>query len=165
MTQSGIAATPTADELLSKPNFVEVAVPLHVAKTFIYRLPDNVIDAQVGARILVPLGRNLVTGYVVALHATFPEISGLSETDVKDAAGLVDTAPICTPEILEITRWVSDYYASPWGEVIKAALPPGISPAINEFLKLTSAGQSELDTPSYETTLRSRKFHALDLAC
>ena len=161
MTQSGIAATPTADELLSKPNFVEVAVPLHVAKTFIYRLPDSAVDAKIGARILVPLGRTLVTGYVVALHATFPEISGLNETDVKDAASLVDTVPICTPEILEITRWVSDYYASPWGEVIKAALPPGISPAINEFFKLTSAGQSELDTSSNEATLRSRILNQL----
>lgn len=161
MTQSGIAATPTADDLLSKPIFVEVAVPLHVAKTFIYRLPDNASEAQVGARILVPLGRNLVTGYVVALHPTLPEISGLNETDVRDAASLIDNTPICTPEILEITRWVSDYYASPWGEVIKAALPPGISPAINEFLKLTSAGQSELDSASNEATLRRRILNKL----
>jgi primosomal protein N' (replication factor Y) (superfamily II helicase) len=156
VTQSAITATPTADELLSEPKFVEVAVPLHVAKTFIYRLPDNAILAKVGARILVPLGRNLVTGYVVALHTTLPEISGLNETDVKDAASLVDTAPICTPEILEITRWVSDYYASPWGEVIKAALPPGISPEINEILKLTAAGQAELVTSNDESTLRHR---------
>jgi primosomal protein N' (replication factor Y) len=161
VTESGIAATPTADELISKPTFVEVAVPLHVAKTFIYRLSDNAALAKVGARILVPLGRNLVTGYVVALHTALPDLSGLTETDVKDAASLVDTAPICTPEILDITRWVSDYYASPWGEVIKAALPPGISPAINEILKLTPAGQAELDTPTDESTLRHRILERL----
>ena len=156
MTQSGIAAIPTADELLSKPTFVEVAVPLHVAKTFIYRLSDNATLAKVGARILVPLGRTLVTGYVVALHSALPDLPGLSEEDVKDAASLVDSAPICTPEILEITRWVSDYYASPWGEVIKAALPPGISPAINEIIKLTPAGQAELDISTDKSILRYR---------
>src|SRR6185369_6126809 len=36
--------------------------------------------------------------------------------------------PVCNPEILELARWVSDYYACPLGEVIKAALPPGMSP-------------------------------------
>jgi primosomal protein N' (replication factor Y) (superfamily II helicase) len=112
--------------------------------------------AVVGARILVPLGRNLVTGYIVALHGQLEANSNLAEADIKEAESLLDTVPVCTPEILRITRWVSDYYSSPWGEVIKASLPPGISPAITEILSLTPKGEAELErTSEEELTLKT----------
>src|SRR5215213_10399257 len=113
----------------SGPTFAEVAVPLHVRQTFTYRLtPDQSVHAKVGARIMVPLGRKLVTGYIVALNEDLPSNLNLTETAIKDAESLVDLVPICTPEILQLARWVADYYACPLGEVIKAALPPGMTP-------------------------------------
>jgi primosomal protein N' (replication factor Y) len=109
--------------------YVEVAVPLHVAHTFTYRLtPEQSSDAKLGARIKVPFGRKLITAYIVALHDALPSDTGLVEEDIKDAASLVDLEPVCTAEILQLARWVADYYASPLGEVIKATLPPGINP-------------------------------------
>jgi len=80
----------------------------------------------VGARLVVPLGRTVVTAYIVRLLDELPQ--SLSETDIKDAQTLIDTDPVCNPEILELARWVADYYGCPLGEVIKAALPPGMSP-------------------------------------
>ena len=108
-------------------SYAEVAVPLHVFQTFTYRLSaEQSVQAEVGARLVVPLGRNLVTGYVVSLHDQLP--ADLGEVDVKDAHTLVDAEPVCNPEILQLARWVADYYACPLGEVIKAALPPGMTP-------------------------------------
>ena len=108
--------------------YAEVAVPLHVFQTFTYALnPALSAQARVGARITVPLGRKLVTGYIVALHDSLPQ--NLADFDIKAAHDLVDTEPVCTTEILELARWVSDYYACPFGEVIKAALPPGMTPS------------------------------------
>src|SRR5687767_416953 len=103
-------------------------MPLHVFQTFTYRLnPELSAEAEVGARIVVPLGRKLVTGYVVALSNELP--ATLVETEIKEAQSIVDSVPVCSPEVLELVRWVADYYASPLGEVIKAALPPGMSPS------------------------------------
>jgi primosomal protein N' (replication factor Y) len=108
-------------------SYAEVAVPLHVFQTFTYRLtPEQSVQAEVGARLVVPLGRNLVTSYIVSLLDELP--AALSEVDIKDAQDLVDIEPVCNPEILQLARWVADYYASPIGEVIKAALPPGMTP-------------------------------------
>ena len=76
--------------------------------------------------MVVPLGRNLVTSYIVSLIDELP--ASLSDVEIKDAQGLVDTEPVCNPEILQLARWVADYYACPLGEVIKAALPPGMTP-------------------------------------
>lgn len=112
---------------VSNPQFAEVAVPLHVYQTFTYRLrPEQSTDAEVGARLVVPLGRNLVTSYIVSLTDELP--ANLNEIDIKDAQALVDSEPVCSPEILQLARWVADYYACPLGEVIKAALPPGMTP-------------------------------------
>jgi len=151
---SSAVASETFDAAASTSRYAEVAVPLHVSKTFIYRLVPSDQQANLGSRILVPLGRSLVTGYIVALHDKIPDDLEFTEAEIKDAESVVDAVPVCTPEILDITRWVAEYYASPWGEVIKAALPPGISPTIQEFVSLTQAGMEELQKTDDEQTLR-----------
>jgi primosomal protein N' (replication factor Y) len=135
--------------------YAEVAVPLHVAQTFLYRLPEALKSlATVGARIIVPLGRSVVTGYIVALQDDVgPDVS---EENIKDAQSLVDSVPVCTTEILQISRWVADYYGSPIGEVIKATLPPGITPAIYEQLTITAAGRQELEQSENDSSVRLR---------
>ena len=148
----------------STPAFAEVALPLHVFQTFTYRLnPALSEQAVVGARIVVPLGRKLVTGYIVAL--TDQLSPNLGEIDIKDAQSLVDLEPVCSPEILQLARWVSDYYACPLGEVIKAALPPGMTPStkrdfvkpkLRRFVRLLETGEQKL------TEAQSRVVQALE---
>jgi primosomal protein N' (replication factor Y) len=158
---SSAVASETFDAATSTSRYAEVAVPLHVSKTFIYRLAPSDQHAELGSRILVPLGRSLVTGYIVALHAKIPTHLDFTEAEIKDAESVVDAVPVCTPEILDITRWVAEYYASPWGEVIKAALPPGISPTIQEFVSLTQVGMEELQRTVDEQTLRRNVLEQL----
>src|SRR5688572_191271 len=100
--------------------------------------------AEPGARLVVPLGRKRVTGFIVKLHADLAATPHLTDSEVKEADELLDLVPLVTPELLYLTRWVADYYLSPWGEVIKAALPPGITPAIDEYLTITEKGEAEL---------------------
>ena len=128
------------------PLYAEVAVPVHVSPSFIYKLrPELRPIAQPGARIVVPLGRKHVTGFIVKLHNDLSATPNLKESDVKDAEEILDLVPLLTPELLELTKWVADYYLSPWGEVIKAALPPGISPVIEDYLAITRKGRSEVE--------------------
>ncbi|HEY0766112.1 MAG TPA: primosomal protein N' [Pyrinomonadaceae bacterium] len=137
---------------MDKTSYAEVAVPLHVFQTFTYRLtPEQTGQAEVGSRLVVPLGRSVVTGYIVNLLDDLN--ADLVETDIKDAKELLDETPVCGPEILQLARWVADYYACPIGEVIKAALPPGMSPKrksapvtqakLRRFVRLKQASDSE----------------------
>jgi primosomal protein N' (replication factor Y) len=133
-------------ESVAKTSYAEVAVPLHVFQTFTYRLSaEQSAEAKVGARLVVPLGRNVVTSYIISLLDELPQ--NLSEIDIKDAESVIDASPVCGPEILQLARWVADYYACPLGEVIKAALPPGmtlkkrsaasfIKPKLRRFVRL-----------------------------
>ncbi len=128
-----------------RPQYAEVAVPLHVTQTFTYRLPLALReDARLGSRLLVPFGRKRLTGYIVALLDALDPAADLSEAEVKDAEELLDAEPLLTPEVLEITRWVADYYAAPWGEVLKAALPAGLNATVEQILSITTEGRDEL---------------------
>jgi primosomal protein N' (replication factor Y) (superfamily II helicase) len=127
------------------PQYAEVAIPLHVMQTFTYRLPLALqSDARLGSRLLVPFGRKRLTGYIVALLEELDSAADLSDADIKDAEELLDAEPLLTPEILEITRWVAEYYAAPWGEVLKAALPAGLNATVEQVLTITSEGRDEL---------------------
>lgn len=137
---------PETEAPLGVPQYAEVAVPIHVLTTFIYRLsPALEPIAQPGSRIVVPFGNKLVTGYIVALHMELRSGTSLKDENIKDAREILDVAPLITPELLELTRWVSEYYLAPWGEVLKAALPPGVSPRLEQLLSITEAGRTELE--------------------
>ena len=152
------ALTSVGSAAAAPPQYAEVAVPVHVSSTFIYRLPLSLrYAAQTGSRIVVPLGRKFVTGYIVALLDELRAGTSLKKSDIKDAREILDVIPLVTPELLQLTRWVAEYYLAPWGEVIKAALPPGISPTIDQFLSLTDHGRSELGKWSPEDTLTSKQ--------
>jgi primosomal protein N' (replication factor Y) (superfamily II helicase) len=144
--QSSIA--PERDQKATKtplPQYAEVAIPLHVMQTFTYRLPLALQeDARLGSRLLVPFGRKRLTGYIVALLQNLDSAADLSDADIKDAEELLDAEPLLTPEILEITRWVAEYYAAPWGEVLKAALPAGLNATVEQVLTITTEGRDEL---------------------
>ncbi len=129
----------------TSPQYAEVAVPRRVARTFTYRLPVALRDeARIGARVLVPFGRKLTTAYIVALHRELDPGVELDESEIKEAEELLDAEPLITDAVLEITRWIADYYAAPWGEVLKAALPAGLNSSVEQVLTITAEGRDEL---------------------
>ncbi|PYT10433.1 MAG: primosomal protein N' [Acidobacteria bacterium] len=123
--------------------FAEVAVPVHVRQTFTYRLPgDMAARASVGSRVLAPFGKKFLTAFIVDLHESLQ--SDVDEADIKDIEELLDESPIITREIMELTRWISDYYFAPWGECLRAALPAGAISISEQMLSLTESGQDAL---------------------
>jgi primosomal protein N' (replication factor Y) len=154
-------ATASGEALSTSPQplYAEVAVPLRVMQTFTYRLPLALrAAARIGARLIVPFGRKRLTVYIVALHETLDSGTDWNEVEIKEAEELLDAEPLLTPDIIEITRWVSEYYAAPWGEVLKAALPAGLNAAIEQILTITPDGRDELARLSLKraTTTKAR---------
>jgi len=119
--------------------------------------------AQIGSRIVVPLGRKLVTGYIVALSPKLKIDSVPDESQIKEAEEILDLEPVLTPELIEITRWISEYYAAPWGEVIKSALPPGISPTIEQLVSITETGQGRIQRPVTTAAPSNTRSRVLNL--
>src|SRR5688572_8329395 len=144
------AAQPSSE--LALPQYAQVAVPLHLNQTFTYRLPAALqAHARVGSRLLVPFGSKPTTAYIVALLPALEADTSLVETDIKNAEALLDAEPLLTSEVLQITRWVSDYYAAPWGEVLKAALPAGINATVEQVVAITEEGRAQVINKDAET--------------
>ncbi|HEY6098657.1 MAG TPA: primosomal protein N', partial [Anaeromyxobacter sp.] len=103
---------------------VEVAVAAAVRGTFTYRVPSALAEeVKLGARVAVPFGRSRrATGYVVGFPVAPPD--GL---ELRDVAAVLDALPPFTPKLVELIRWAEEYYLAPPGELLRAALPPGLN--------------------------------------
>src|SRR5688572_1213449 len=127
------------------PLFIEVALPVPVQKLFTYRIPPGLADVmQPGARVLVPFGKQTLTGYIANFRTEPDPQSELTENEVKDIGELQDAEPLVTDEILGLTKWAAGYYATSWGEMLKASLPAGINTATERVVSITEAGRDEL---------------------
>ncbi len=105
----------------SLPLTADVVVPT-VDGEFSYRVPERLSRAVTpGVRVLVPFGFRRLTGYIVRSRERDDPKA------VKEIEHVLDPHPVFSPKLLDFTRWVSDYYLCPWGDVLKAALPSGIS--------------------------------------
>ena len=102
----------------------------------------------------MPFGKRNLTGYAVALSEELDPELGIEESTVKDAAELLDDSPLLTEEILKLTQWVADYYASSWGDILKASLPAGINTASEKILSITEQGRNEVSKPTAKRGLR-----------
>src|SRR5206468_8052341 len=125
--------------------YAQVAVAVHLTKTYTYRLTAAMQKAaRLGSRVVVQLGRQPTTGYIVALLPHLRTGTSLIESEIKEVKELLDVDPPLTTEVLEITRWVADYYAAPWGEVMRAALPAGVNATVEQMVSITSSGREAL---------------------
>ena len=116
---------------------LEVAVALPVPGTFTYRDPRGAL-APIGAQVIVPFGARTVTGFVVGRGSSH------GGGELRDIEAVVAGAPAFDEAMIGFCRWVADYYQSPLGEVLRAALPQGEQAAAARAARLTEAGRQEL---------------------
>ena len=144
------------------PEFVEVALPVPLRHTFTYRLPFGLREnVKLGARLIVPFGKRQITGYAVALHIRLSDDIEFEESAIKDAIELIDEEPLITEEILKLTKWTADYYASSWGEVLKASLPAGINASVEQIVSITAKGRDELLKVTTAKTVKTQVLRYL----
>jgi primosomal protein N' (replication factor Y) len=110
---------------------VDIALPVPLDHTFTYLVPPDLQSvASIGKRALVPFGRKHLTGIIVGRPAT-TTIRGL-----KPVIDILDVKPSFSPELLALTKWIAEYYITPWGDVLKAATPQGFSQKSKKTIRL-----------------------------
>src|SRR4029453_3201296 len=139
--------------------YAEVAVCLPLSRTFVYKLER---PAAVGCRVLVEFRRREVEGFIVGLRRDAPK-----DVEVHGIRSFVDSAPLLRPEIFDLCKWISQYYVSPIGEVLKSALPPGINEKhIARGLKpATTRLEQREDIHVERLPLTTDQSRALDSVC
>ena len=160
--------SPPAAKISPLPNYVEAVLPVPLRRSFTYRIPETMRGAiRLGARLKVPFGKRSLTGYAVELHADLPTDIEFDESKIKEIIEVSDDEPLITPEILKLTQWTADYYASFWGEMLKASLPAGINnekvkPKRRKAVRLCRNAGALPRTPA-EKTLTEQQQKIVDL--
>ncbi|MCU0253604.1 MAG: primosomal protein N' [Acidobacteria bacterium] len=129
-----------------------VAVPAPLLTALSYRVPDELSGAlEPGTRVRVPLGRRSVVGVVLGESGPPPAGVALKEiTAALDPPG----RPAVPPDVLATLRWTADYYVSPPGETLRAALPAAVAPRERGIATLTAAGREAARDPVAPEALR-----------
>ncbi len=125
--------------------YIDIILPLPLNGTFTYSVsPSLEGNAERGRRVLVPFGKSKTyIGLIVNVHDEEPGF------EVKDIIMLIDDAPIVTECQLKLWLWIADYYMSPVGDVLNAALPGGLKtldsykPKTETCVDLTPAYRTE----------------------
>ena len=72
-----------------------------------------------GSRVVVPFGTTRQVGVVVGVHGE----SDFPRRRLRGILEVLDAEPVVDAELLGLTRWIAERYASSWGEALAAVLP------------------------------------------
>lgn len=104
-------------------SYAKVAFPLAVNQLFTYAVPEYLnTRVQPGVRIIASFHRDKQEGVVV---------ERVNETDydaekIKIISDCIDDIPTFSDELLKLTKWMSDYYLSSWGNALFCAVPTAV---------------------------------------
>lgn len=112
-----------------RARFAGVVIEGPLSTVYHYRIPARLAGRVApGARVQVPFGPRRAHGFVVSVCNEPP----IAEERIKDLHAQVRDEALATPEILELTRWMADYYRCGWGEVLAAAVPQAVRQGTDE---------------------------------
>lgn len=135
----------------AQPSFADVIVPRHLHRTFTYSIPASLRShIRIGSLVRVPLGPSTVPGVVVTISSEGPPLPATTRATpirVRDILAVVNEPADATisPDLLDLTRQVSDYYLAPWGQCLRLILPA--LPGARETSRSRRASQARL-TPT-----------------
>ncbi len=126
--------TPVSDP---EKDLVTVAPATRIDMTLTYRVGEQFAGkAAVGSRVLIPLGRRVVTGFIVGTGGSY---SG----EIREIIDLLDAEPLFDGATFRFFQFLADYYGAPLGEVIRKALPGGFTIQTRRIVRAAKDADSD----------------------
>jgi len=98
--------------------FAEIVLNLPLDTRFHYKIPLNLMDKiEIGKRVYIPFRNKEEIGCVVGL-CDASDVEG-----IKNISSIIDAEPIISPQMMELAKWMSEYYLCSLGEAIGAMIP------------------------------------------
>ncbi|TDE07104.1 replication restart helicase PriA [Flavobacterium sandaracinum] len=104
-------------------HFVEVILPLSLAKTFTYSISEAESNyIKKGMRVAVPFGKSKIyTALVIEIHQNKPALY-----EAKEIHQILDEQPIVTEIQIAHWQWIASYYMCAIGDVYRGAMPSAL---------------------------------------
>ncbi len=133
------------------PAFCDVVVPVPLDAHFTYRI-DAEHPPPLGGRVIVPFRNEKLIGVVTRLHDDPPPV------EAKTIERVLDSEAMVSPQLLELARWISQYYLAPLGEVLRTMLPLVAEVRKQVVYRIAEAGERALqDGAEQGSTRRTRR--------
>lgn len=109
---------------------IRVAFESGVDSEFDYLVPDKLWPVAVGQRVETPFGKNnkLETGFCVETDISHRE----KKFKLKIISDVIDKEPLLDAGLMELAKWLSDYYVCPLGQVLGAMVPAAVKKGAGE---------------------------------
>ena len=104
-------------------HFVEVILPLSLAKTFTYSVSEAEFHyIKIGMRVAVPFGKSKIyTALVIEIHQNKPTLY-----EAKEIHQIIDEKSIVTEIQIAHWQWIASYYMCSIGDVYRGAMPSAL---------------------------------------
>ena len=139
---------------------VSVAVPVPGLDLLTYSVPDHLDMPPSGVRVLVPLGTRVVTGCLVGA-APDPAAADTRSSEepgrIRSIIDVLDEEAYLPDDVVNVARWVADYYLAGPGETIAAAMPPGAWIESERAITIQPDGLAQIANPA--TLARGEESH------
>ncbi len=129
--------------------YAEIVFNLPLDHAYTYHIPQDVDNLHPGMRVLVPFGKRTITGVVVRI------LKKTALTSLKEIIDVLDEHPLLSETMLQLTRWVAEYYLAAWGQAIYLALPKGIDTLQKERFHLL------VEDPHVNLTERQKELYLM----
>jgi primosomal protein N' (replication factor Y) (superfamily II helicase) len=146
--------------------FVGVVLNRPVDTVWSYRIPKRLVGRiEVGARVRVPLGKGNkpAVGYCVRIDEEAP--ADLEQGRVKDVLEVLDQPPLINAAMLELTRWMAQYYACSWGQALDAVVPAGVRKGAGTHIRTYLVVPEETKLARDTLSLPPKQTEILALLC
>ena len=114
-------------------HIIRVALESAADTEFDYLVPDELWPVQVGQRVEVPFGRGNKAEEGFCVEADLARDAAFGSEDrgirLKAVTRVVDETPLLAPQLMELARWIGDYYVCPLGQVLAAMVPGAVKRA------------------------------------
>jgi primosomal protein N' (replication factor Y) len=134
--------------------FAHVAIPRSAPEPLTYLVPPELEPFAIpGVRVRVPMRKRIATGILIDLSET----SSLDSSVVRPIDEVLDLNPLLPAQLLDLARFVADYYRCPIGTTLASMLPARLlrGDAEEAVLTTTGAATSPEELPARQAAVLS----------
>ena len=141
--------------------YAQVSFPISSFKTFSYSIPKKLIKKiSLGACVNAPIKNKLNLGFIIEINKN-PKFSG----KILPIHSIADTSFHLPNELWKTINWLSNYYITPLGQVLKTAIPTTLldnySPQYIKYAIITKEGEKELKKNNHKKPIQHKILSTL----
>ncbi len=118
---------------------ISVAFDSGVDSEFNYLVSDELWPVKPGQRVEVPFGRSNKKVKAFCLEVSDNSENSFNKNGkkikLKKVKKIIDKKPLLDDSLLELAKWISDYYVAPIGQVLAAMIPSAVKKGVGSKKK------------------------------